>query len=112
MNDFGKKKALAKEIALCCLDINSIGDRRTREEGKLCVFFNLSGHVGSIEIHICEKGWERGCGQDMLIRLNDYSKLFEFEDCLSFLEELFADQTVKDEGGKELSGEIDKANVA
>lgn len=112
MNDLEQKKELTREIALCCLEINSIGDRRRKEEGKLCVFLDLSGHVGTIDIRLFEKGWEQGCDPGMNIRLDEYSKLVEFEDCLMFLEELFTSQTVKDEGGKELSGEIDKANVA
>lgn len=104
-----KKKELAKEIALYCLEINSIGDRRRKEEGKLCVFLDLSGHVGSIDIRLFEKGWERECDPDMNIRLDKYSKLVEFEDCLSFLTALSSDQTMKEEEGKELCVELGQA---
>lgn len=99
MNDLEKKKELTKAITLCCLEINSIGDRRRKEEGKLCVFLDLSGHVGTIDIRLFEKGWEQGCDPDMNIRLDKYSKLVEFEDCQTFLEELFASQIVE---GKEV----------
>jgi len=107
-----KKKEMAKEIALCCLGINSIGDRRIKEEGKLCVFLDLSGHVGTIDIRLFEKGWARDFDPDMNIRLDKYSKLADFEDCLSFLAALSSDQTMKEEEGKELSGEVNKADVA
>lgn len=107
-----KKKELAKAIALCCLEINSIGDRRQEEEGKLCVFLDLSGHVGTIEIRLFEKGWARDLDPDMNIRLDKYSKLAEFEDCLTFLAALSSEQTMKDEEGKELSVEANKADVA
>lgn len=104
-----KKKELTKAIALCCLEINSIGDRRKKEEGKLCVFMDLSGHVGTIDIRLFEKGWERECDPDMNIRLDKYSKLVEFEDCLSFLTALSSDQTMKEEEGKELCVELGQA---
>lgn len=104
-----KKKDLTKAIALCCLEINSIGDKRKREEGKLCVFFNLSGHIGAVDIRIYEKGWEKDRCQDMTILLDKYSKLPEFEECLLFLEELFIEQYMKEEEGKELSVEHDQA---
>lgn len=104
-----KKKELTKAIALCCLDINSIGDKRNREEGKLCVFLDLSGHVGTIDIRLFEKGWHKDGSPDMTIRLDKYSALAEFEECLMFLEELFADQTKKEEEGKELCVELVQA---
>lgn len=104
-----KKKELTKAIALCCLEINSIGDRRRKEEEKLCVFLDLSGHVGTIDIRLFEKGWARECDPDMNIRLDKYSKLAEFEDCLTFLAALSTDQTIKEEEGKELCGELDQA---
>lgn len=109
MNELEKKKELAKEIALRCFDINSIGDKRTREEGKLCVFIDLSGHIGSIRIDIFEKGWDQDCYPDMTILLDKYSKLSDFEECLMFLEELFVDQRMNDEGGKELCVATDQA---
>ncbi|AFA50251.1 hypothetical protein [Acetobacterium woodii] len=104
-----KKKELTKAIALCCLDINSIGDKRNREAGKLCVFFHLSGHIGTIEVYMFENGWDRNCENDMTIRLDNYSALSEFEDCLNFLEALLIDQIMKDEEGKELCVELDQA---
>lgn len=104
-----KKKELTKAIALCCLEINSIGDRREKEEGKLCVFLDLSGHVGTIDIRLFEKGWERECDPDMNIRLDKYSKLTEFEECLSFLGALSSEQTKKEEEGKELCVELVQA---
>lgn len=104
-----KKKELTKAIALCCLEINSIGDRRKKEEGKPCVFLDLSGHVGTIDIRLFEKGWKRECDPDINIRLDNYSKLAEFEDCLTFLAALSSDQTIKEEEGKELCVELDQA---
>jgi len=110
MNELEKKKELTKAIALCCLEINSIGDRRRKEEeGELCVFLDLAGHVGTIDIRLFEKGWARNFDPDMNIRLDKYSKLAEFEDCLAFLTALSSDQTMKEEEGKELCVELGQA---
>ncbi|WP_026395328.1 hypothetical protein [Acetobacterium malicum] len=111
-----KKKELAKQIAILCLEINSIGDERKSKQGKPCVFLNLSGHVGNIDVAINEKGWESKRRPDIMFRLNEYSPLSEFTDCLAYLNELYLSQTMEsetekngDEEGKELSVDIDQA---
>lgn len=115
-----KKKELAKQIAICCLEINSIGDKRQIdiEEGKPCVFFYLAGHVGTIDIGVFEKGWKPDRDPDRNIYLDKYSKLSEFTDCLAYLDELYLGQTMEgvtekkgDGEGKELSGETDRGEV-
>ena len=118
MNELERKKELAKLIAIRCLEINSIDDKRQIEiEGaKPCVFFNLAGHVGVIDINVYEKGWESDCRPDRDFHLNRYSTLSKFEDCLAYLDELYLSQTMEsetekngDEEGKELSVDIDQA---
>ncbi|WP_414733405.1 hypothetical protein [Acetobacterium carbinolicum] len=111
-----KKKELAKQIAILCLEINFISDERKRKQAKPCVFFSLSGHVGIIDIDVYEKGWESKCRPDRMFCLNEYSTLLEFADCLAYLEGLYIGQTIEpekekngDEEGKELSGDIDQA---
>ncbi len=111
-----KKKALAKQIAILCLEINFISDERKRKQAKPCVFFSLSGHVGIIDIDVYEKGWESKCRADRMFCLNEYSTLLEFTDCLTYLNELYLSQTIEseidkngDEEGKELSVDIDRS---
>lgn len=113
-----KKKELAKQISIRCLEINSIGDKRQikTDKGKPCVFFHLSGHVGAIDIDVFKKGWESDCYPDTHVHLDKYSTLLEFEDCLAYVEELYLGQTkdletekIGAEESKELSVDIDQA---
>lgn len=113
-----KKKALGKQIAISCLEINSIGDKKQIEieKGKPCVFFSLAGHVGAIDIGVFEKGWESDRHPDRNIHLDKYSAVSEFTDCLAYLNELYLSQTMEgmtakngDAEGKELSVDIDRS---
>lgn len=118
MNDIELKKKFALDISIQCLQINTIGDERKREKGKPCVFFSLSGHVGSVDIGVYEKGWKTKCRPDRIFRLDTWSLLSDFADCLAYLNELYMGQTMaaeieknedEDKEGKELSVDIDRA---
>lgn len=115
MGNIELKKRLALDISLQCLKINTIGDERKSKQGKPCVFFNLSGHVGAIDIDVFEKGWESDCYPDRKFHLDKYSPSSAFADCLTYLEELYMGQKIEDEiekngeESKELSVDIDQA---
>lgn len=116
MDDLELKKRFALDISLQCLKINTIGDERKSRQGKPCVFFSLSGHVGSINTDVYEKGWESDCYPDRKFHLDKYSPSSAFADCLTYLEELYMCQKIEDEiekneeeESKELSVDIDQA---
>lgn len=109
-----KKKVLGKQIATRCLEINSIGDEREEAAGKPCVFFNLAGHVGGIYIAVHEKGWHRDFRPDTTFHLGKYSRLSEFEQCLSYLDQILHQKFEAEKekkGDEELSGETDRGEV-
>ncbi|AFA49850.1 hypothetical protein [Acetobacterium woodii] len=108
MDTIELKRELANAIALQCLKMNTIGDKKNSIVGEPCVFFYIAGHVGTIDIGVYEKGWESGCRPDRAILLDKHSTLAEFKDCLTYLRELHLSRIMKEEG-KELCVELDQA---
>lgn len=84
----GIRKKLAKEIALQCLRMNSIGDERKRSDGKPCVFYEVNGHIGSVCVRVHEKGWSSGSDPDRLFTLDEFEKPETFRNCLNYLRSL------------------------
>ena len=56
-----KERAIRKEIHRLLdlvLDINGLGSRCKEETGDLpTAFFRFSGHIGTVEAHVYDKGW-------------------------------------------------------
>lgn len=108
MNGLELKRELTNAIALQCLKMNTIGDKKRIDGGEPCVFFTLSGHIGGISIDVYEKGWKEIDCPDRTIRLDKYSTPAEFKACLVYLRELHLIRLM-DEEGKELCVELVQA---
>lgn len=108
MDSIELKRELTNAIALQCLKMNTIGDKKRIDGGEPCVFFTLSGHIGGIDIGVFEKGWKKNDCPDRTIRLDKYSTPAEFKACLVYLQELYMSRLMEEEG-KELCGELDQA---
>lgn len=108
MDDIELKRELTNAIVLQCLKMNTIGEKKIIDGGEPCVFFHLSGHVGTIAIDVFEKGWVENSYPDRTIRLDKYSTPAEFKDCLAYLHELHLSRIMKEEG-KELCVELVQA---
>ena len=108
MDDIELKRELTNAIALQCLKMNTIGDKKRIDGGEPCVFFTLSGHIGGISIDVYEKGWKEIDCPDKTIRLDKYSTPAEFKACLVYLRELHLSRLM-DEEGKELCVELVQA---
>jgi hypothetical protein len=108
MDDIELKRELTNAIALQCLKMNTIGDKKRIDGGEPCVFFTLSGHIGGISIDVYEKGWKEIDFPDRTIRLDKYSTPAEFNACLVYLQELHLSRLMEKEG-KELCVEFDQA---
>ena len=83
-----EKQELAKQIFSKCMEIQGIGESRLKEDGKPCIFFNFSGHVGSLFIQINETGYEDNETPDVRFDLYYNAKIGEFQECLDYLTEL------------------------
>lgn len=107
MDNIELKRELANVIALQCLKMNTIGENKKFDGGEPCVFFNISGHVGTIDIGVFEKGWIDS-SPDRTFHLDKYSTLAEFKDCLAYLQALHLNRIMEEEV-KELCGELNQA---
>lgn len=107
MDNIELKRELTNAIALQCLKINTIGDKKRIDGGEPCVFFNLSGHIGTIDVGVFEEGWINS-SPDRIFRLDKYSTSAEFKDCLAYLQALHLSQ-IMEEKEKELCVELNQA---
>ena len=86
------KREMAKQIAMQCLRLNSIGDRMQGGNGP-AVWFELAPHVGAITVRVIEGGWiHKGTDEknehDFNITLWDFSDLEDYQICMDYLKSL------------------------
>ena len=92
MKGLREKKDLAREIALQCLKLNSIGDRMQGGNGP-AVWFELAPHVGAITVRVLKNGWIKDGNDDdndpdYNITLWDLSDLEDYQICMDYLKSL------------------------
>ena len=87
------KREMAKQIAMQCLKLNSIGDEMQGGYGP-AVWFELAPHVGSITVRVLKNGWIKDSNDDddndpdYNITLWDFSDLEDYQICMDYLKSL------------------------
>ena len=86
------KREMAKQIAMQCLKLNSIGDRMQGGNGP-AVWFSIDAHVGAITVRVIEGGWiDKGTDEenepDFNLMLWDFSDLEDYHICMDYLKSL------------------------
>lgn len=92
MKNLQVKREMATAIAMQCLKLNSIGDKRQEGNGP-AVWFELAPHVGAIEVRVIEGGWVRegtkdDNKEDFNLTLYDFSDLEDYQICIDYLKSL------------------------
>lgn len=92
--DLQVKRDLAKQIALQCLKLNSIGDQMQGGNGP-AVWFSIDAHVGAITVRVIEGGWiENGSAKenepDFDLTLYSFSDIKDYRATMKYLKELEA----------------------
>jgi hypothetical protein len=90
------KREMAKQIAMQCLKLNSIGDRMQGGNGP-AVWFSIDAHVGAITVRVIERGWtENGTDvqneTDFDLTLWDFSDIKDYRSTMKYLKELEANK--------------------